>query len=86
MIFLWVGLIGCASTKSSITYFNNPPESIKQCVWAQIEETTKVKLLFIPIAQSKVPFHDQLYYCCPSSKTASGTKGPVCKEALWIKP
>ena len=78
-------LLGCMSKNGSITYFDQP--EVNECVWAQVQENTITKLGPVPLSSESLMFHDQLYYCCPSSDNSDNTKKspPVCKEAFWVK-
>ena len=73
------------SKNGSITYFDTPV--VNECVWAQVQEETITKIGSLTLSSESLMFHDQLYYCCPSSDTTDNAKKPppVCKEAFWTK-
>ena len=82
---LLVFLMGCMSKHGNITYFDTPV--VNECVWAQVQEETITKIGPLTLSSESLMFHDQLYYCCPSSDTTDNAKKPppVCKEAFWTK-
>lgn len=70
-----VALTACAAKVSTIRDI----QLSDGCAWVSVDEST----VGLSVQSDDLPFHDELYYCCPS--TDGEDPYPVCREASWLQ-
>jgi hypothetical protein len=80
-------LSGCAihNTSRVVQLAVSEPD---QCIWVAVDEFTGTGQMSLTnnapaVTEDLVPYHDELFRCCPASKDP--TEHPVCIEARWAR-
>jgi len=77
---------GCSVKSAQISNIEELTVAETGCAWVQVDQRTVERVVWLlgsfDSVTDDLPFHDELYLCCPGDK-ADPT--PMCHEARWFR-